>query len=660
MSANTQSNNQQAARLTGRRRSSTLRTALDQLQSSGRRRSSTVRRYARNVENFNRNLAAGAARRRSSVATPLPRTMRTRSMVRVEDEESTTAHQQSEEAPVEWQPSIVIGSPLWLENEDPSTIQIADRKVAQTRLWAEHYRRVPRFTELLEEAERERVQLDENDQANTKPRSTLATVHSKAINQRVDILQNILQHCQFDPERRNIEAAISGYESGSIHFSDSYTVIWAGRIVDRMPDYESFSNTREALLDRYVSEYGPGWLWYEPPLKGNTTITAKRGTSLVNTYTSRRQSENMGHYQICLGFQRRKELVARGGGLYSAMPSPYHTSTASRKPSEPDTLGPIVYYETLLDSGATLPCIWANDLLCIGINPKTYSAQTVKTVNTADGSVQTRCYEMTVFLYPFPEHTTTTTTTSTKSSHAPQRHLPTHNPPSYPSPPVGPPTWPSEPPIISVLVPVVVFAGSSAADFDPSATPDRLSGFAPFIALYISSTPGQFQLNLGEDRRDVLGASRMPGQIRYRGEGNKTSKKTSQLNPGHPAWLSNKQINETPRRITFEHEFVDGTGRILRDEDGDDEQGVGGRSILVVGSKGTTFDQLDPRGGVAGQSVTVVEPRKGVSQRKALQEWEERDNKAGGGGDGGGSKNVAATTTGKGKGKTTNPDSGDD
>ena len=45
--------------------------------------------------------------------------------------------------------------------------------------------------------------------------------------------------------------------------------------------------------------------------------------------------------------------------------------------------------------------------------------------------------------------------------------------------------------------------------------PFRLSGILPFLACYISSTPGRNTLFLGEDRNDVLGTHRMPGQKKW-------------------------------------------------------------------------------------------------------------------------------------------------
>lgn len=58
-------------------------------------------------------------------------------------------------------------------------------------------------------------------------------------------------------------------------------------------------------------------------------------------------------------------------------------------------------------------------------------------------------------------------------------------------------------------------------DEGPEVGPDgleinnRLSGMVPFLACYMSSAPTMNILMLGEDRNDVLGAHRMPGQMRW-------------------------------------------------------------------------------------------------------------------------------------------------
>lgn len=82
---------------------------------------------------------------------------------------NTISTQRNQDVP-EWRPSIVLGSPLWVEGEDPNAIQIANRKVAQTRLWVEHYQGVPYFAQAHQEAVEARAQLDESAEENTQPR----------------------------------------------------------------------------------------------------------------------------------------------------------------------------------------------------------------------------------------------------------------------------------------------------------------------------------------------------------------------------------------------------------------------------------------------------------------------------------------------------------
>lgn len=142
------------------------------------RRSPTFRRTANNARNFAHNRHSHEAAVFDSYR------VRTRSVARIEVLESQghTQHTEhadsgpgvvqangSDKAVKAWKPSIVIGSPLWLEGEDLSAIQIADRKVAQTRLWADHYR-VPYFVQAHQEAIKERQNLDETSEENTKPR----------------------------------------------------------------------------------------------------------------------------------------------------------------------------------------------------------------------------------------------------------------------------------------------------------------------------------------------------------------------------------------------------------------------------------------------------------------------------------------------------------
>lgn len=171
----------------------------DQTQST-RRRSSTIRRLERNAEIFNRNRTHRVRRANDDVSRLFPHRARSRSLARIETEQlrqheqqqqqetrpedadtslqnNTRLHSTTQPTPEpslqfgRWKPSIVLGSSLWLEGEDLNAIQIADRKVAQTRLWVDHYRGVPDFVRMHQEAVEERSRLDETSEVNLKPRS---------------------------------------------------------------------------------------------------------------------------------------------------------------------------------------------------------------------------------------------------------------------------------------------------------------------------------------------------------------------------------------------------------------------------------------------------------------------------------------------------------
>ncbi|KAG7293190.1 hypothetical protein NEMBOFW57_003236 [Staphylotrichum longicolle] len=542
----------------------------------------------------------------------------------------------------------------------------------------------------------------------TKPvnirRSTLNSIHISAIQRRLEHLRIVLQTSEFPPEHANIEAAIAGYESEAIPYSDSYTLIWAGRIVDRCPDFDSFTLDRSARLDRYEVEYGPGWLWYEPPLSGGggtirgPTIVVKKGICLENMPSWRHGTENMGHYRVNMGFRRRKANVSRGklspfaqhsssNDAYGAhMPKKRRrsaTATTPRTPRTPKTPntpripsmpqpntsqpgttfpdpdGPRIYWDTLLDSGATLPCLYENDMSKLGISRSTYAAQSSRSVATADAVITSRVYELDVCVAagsaphrlpqrPMPLRTRAAAAAAaatpnspaaagssprTKRKHPPQQQDDEHD---------------DEPTSMRCTIPVIAFAGSSNDLPDTTTTsttnsstgpkpsdhaPDRLSGILPFHVCYTSSAPGAFKMWMGEDRRDVLGAGRLPGNMRY-GEilggeegddvddhdekaamspGNATTAKGTTRGGRGRGWPSRDL--RTPERVIFEHDFPDGTGRVLRDEDGK------GGNVIVCGPRGVDFDRLD----ATAQDVDVWrvdrkrQPRRRSEVRKAAR-----------------------------------------
>lgn len=206
--ADVQHSDEDALLSTRRARSSALRerrtlptarralvTPREQIQSL-RRRPSALRRAVRNADSFHRNRAHRVRRSLSTASESALRRVRTRSMARIEAgrqqaapglplEQSSTEAKQTRDFG-EWKPSTVVGSPLWLEGEDLSAIEIADRKIAQTRLWADHYQGVSSFVRMHQEAIRERAQLDETAEVNTKPRQVttaplLPTFHSTPV-----------------------------------------------------------------------------------------------------------------------------------------------------------------------------------------------------------------------------------------------------------------------------------------------------------------------------------------------------------------------------------------------------------------------------------------------------------------------------------------------
>ena len=83
----------------------------------------------------------------------------------------------------------------------------------------------------------------------------------------------------------------------------------------------------------------------------------------------------------------------------------------------------------------------------------------------------------------------------------------------------------------------------------------RLSGILPFQVCYTASAPGKMMW-FGEDRSDVLGMGKMPGQRRYERHCNTPLAIWPQQVP---------QETKRPLRITFEHELDDGSTAVDRD-----------------------------------------------------------------------------------------------
>lgn len=342
------------------------------------------------------------------------------------------------------------------------------------------------------------------------------------VTERVETLNWALDTCECEAEAVNIRAALQGYASGEIGYSENFTLIYGGHIVDVCPTYQSYCIDRSERLHRYAEEYGEGWLWSEPPLAGQTSdILAMKGLCLGREPSN---SWGIGHYGVHLNFEVDKSKVM-SEGIRSYLRIPDDT----RKQSDSKAWA---HFKTLLDSGATVPMLHESDLRHLAIDMKWYSCQGVVSTNTANGKVRNRFFEMRVSVC----------TEEGKSIVGQGNSV----------------TWPNEPPTLGGFVPVII-SNSSLNGMRVEYT-DRLSGLLPFDAAYISSAPTTGKIWLGEDRRDVLGASRFPGHLRYDTE--------KILNLNYPQKLDGVRIGtETPDAIIFAHHLRDIPGSQFVDTD---------------------------------------------------------------------------------------------
>ena len=89
--------------------------------------------------------------------------------IQEEPTEDIASEEKKAASPDQWEPSVAIGSPLTVEGESLSRVELADRKIIQRRAWVEYYKGVDHFAKLLQEAIDERAQLDERNEENTRP-----------------------------------------------------------------------------------------------------------------------------------------------------------------------------------------------------------------------------------------------------------------------------------------------------------------------------------------------------------------------------------------------------------------------------------------------------------------------------------------------------------
>ncbi|KAI1368266.1 hypothetical protein F5Y08DRAFT_326080 [Xylaria arbuscula] len=449
--------------------------------------------------------------------------------------------------------SLVVGS----LGENLSHIERKNREIEQQKFIVRYHEEhspneVDHNRRILDQLIQDRAQMEDNEE-NNMPEDQREK--GERISQRLTLLRWVLDESRCENERVNVRAAIRGYESGQIPYSCDFTLLYAGHIVDKCSDYQSFCVDRYDRLDRYATKYGPGWLWQEPPLAGpRNDVLGKRGICLDRD--TQMDKYHIGTYQINLEFRIQRDKVSTGATQKEQAQN--HNASCQ--------LG------TLLDSGATFPIILESDLARLNMDLSKYPAQGVMEINIVGGRRKLKFYEMLVLIRA-----------DDGSSLVGQGDEA---------------VWPQERATLGGFCPVL-------AQPDPRGSiswTNRLSGMIPFDACYISSAPSLARIWLGEDRRDVLGTNRLPAHLRFDPE--------KRLIVPYPIEFETlRAAARTPDRVVFLHEPSDKSGSLIIDTD----TNVKGRSEIAIGkyqteggSPGeTSYTRFVP------SRVLQFEPRKG-------------------------------------------------
>lgn len=258
--------------------------------------------------------------------------------------------------------------------------------------------------------------------------------------------------------------------------------------MDHASTYGEFVADRQERLDRYGKEHGPHWLWYERPLKVHADARPKMAACAV--LTRKDDETDMHPWTVNQCFWKRSGWVARMKQLAGNHPVPGSATFGVGPNGEVfcQADGPKVVFRTMLDSGATYPALSEDDIRDLGIDRRVYACQSVENLHTASLGITCRIYEL--FVQVVNENNQSLVDSNS-------------------------PVHPLQPPYLGGLCPVVDTGKSQEYDSEGVENTVRLSGMMPFLACYVQSTPNRPYLFLGEDRKDVLGHHKMPGQRRW-------------------------------------------------------------------------------------------------------------------------------------------------
>ncbi len=246
-----------------------------------------------------------------------------------------------------------------------------------------------------------------------------------------------------------------------------------------------------ARLDRYLEEYGPHWLWWESPLEVHPNDAPRQ--SRCCTLNRNVAYHGLGQYYILQAFWKRANWVRRLPlGISAVLPPELagNILTSEEGLVYCQSEGPKLAFSSLLDSGATFPSLYHDDFHLLGIDANNYAAQTIETLETANGKVHARTYEM--FVSPLDQATLESLVDENDA------------------------VWPYHAKYLGGLCPVTTVVNETTEPDENGFVPNqRLSGLLPFLACYVTSTPTRNNIFLGEDRNDVMGGHKTPGHRRW-------------------------------------------------------------------------------------------------------------------------------------------------
>lgn len=506
---------------------------------------------------------------------------------------------------VEWKPSLVIGSSS-IDAGNPSMKEIARRNMLQwEHIYQHHRKQTPGNSQLdvLDERRKDAAREFEEicaraDPEDDVPRTETQAFKEERVQSRLAVLQETLAQGaepECEPMRANISAAIRGYQEGSIGCSSTYTLIFAGHIVDTTcRTWAEFTIDRKERLDAYFKQHGPGFLWWEPPLAGGKDrVNAKKALLLDVTKHIEPDvqfRDDQCHFRIPMCFRKESALTCRMGGTrrrqskaglggsnrpsgrkrkwvrvddeesdaevlkkargaageaYNPPTSPERTAKgviltrAAPPPAPSATAGQTHFFEMLLDSGCETPILYHADFVSLGFTNVDMNAASVATIHGANGRKSNlKIFELLGGVQLSEDDS--------------------YDHDLFPTCVIKL-DWRLKPP-----------AGYSG---------ERLSGVLPFLAYYMSFAPGMDRAHLGNERGDVLGMQRIPGGLRY------DPFIKPQLGEPRETLLKRLQV-KNPSRIIFEHKKESG-GRTLMEEEVD--SGGGASQITLFHADGTVM-----------------------------------------------------------------------